>query len=174
MGLQQRPGDPKALLTLGMIALQEKQYNTAISRFQTLREIQPEDAAVRYQLAVALLAQGRKTEARAQLEEVLRQVPQYAPAREALQQARSVRPRSRSGSAPTGGVDSGGAMLQPLAHIPRQHRPVLTRHDALEVLVPSVRFLRPPQQVARQVCVKTSNRPLQHHLMLPQAHVSHR
>lgn len=87
-GLQQRPGDPKALLTLGMIALQEKQYNTAISRFQTLIETQPEDAAVRYQLAVALLAQGRKAEARAQLEEVLRQVPQYAPAREALQQAR--------------------------------------------------------------------------------------
>ena len=86
--LQLRPGDPKALLMLGMIGVRDKDYDSAISHLQTLLEAEPQNGPARYQLGLALLGQGRKQEARAQFEELLRQAPGFAPAVEGLKRAR--------------------------------------------------------------------------------------
>ncbi|MEI6503010.1 MAG: tetratricopeptide repeat protein, partial [Armatimonadota bacterium] len=82
--LQVRPGDPKAQMMLGIIAVGEKDYDTAISRFQPLLDSDPNNVMVRYQLALAFLGQGRKAEAKAHLEEVLRLAPGMEPVQKAL------------------------------------------------------------------------------------------
>lgn len=86
-GLKLRPGDPKALQMLGIMGIHDKDYDGAISHLQTLLDLEPQNVSARYQLALALLGQGRKAEARSQLEEVLKEAPQFAPAAEALKRA---------------------------------------------------------------------------------------
>lgn len=83
-GLRVRPGDPKAHLLLGMIALQGKDFAAALNHLQAVSNAEPQNLLARTNLALALKGLGRTGEARAVLEDVLRQAPGYEPAEKAM------------------------------------------------------------------------------------------
>lgn len=84
-GLGVRPDDPKAHLMLGIIAAEEHDFLTAVNHLMIPVGAAPDNPAPRLALAQALIGLGDKQQARQQLEEILRRVPNYTPARKALE-----------------------------------------------------------------------------------------
>ncbi len=84
--LEQLPDHGDALNNLGELRLRMRSYPEAIEMFLRLSHLEPDDPAVHFNLGKAYQAAGQLEAARRAFEEALSRDPQFAPARQALEQ----------------------------------------------------------------------------------------
>ena len=78
--LRRNPNNFDANLELGVLARQDQKFEEAMGYFQHALRVRPGDVAVRYQIANVELAQAHTEESRRQLEEILKESPQFTEA----------------------------------------------------------------------------------------------
>ena len=82
--LQQDPNNFDANLRIGFLLRNDKKYDEALRHFRHALEIRPGDPGVRYQIASIALAQGQIEQARAELEALLKESPNFTEAHVSL------------------------------------------------------------------------------------------
>lgn len=82
--LQQDPNNFDANLRIGFLLRNDKKYDEALRHFRHALEIRPGDPGVRYQIASIALAQGQIEQARAELESLLKESPNFTEAHVSL------------------------------------------------------------------------------------------
>jgi tetratricopeptide (TPR) repeat protein len=82
--LETNPNDFVSNLQLGVVLKQDQQYDQARSYFDRALRVRPGDPGVRYQLATVDLATGSVDEARAKLEKLIEESPQFVEAHVSL------------------------------------------------------------------------------------------
>ncbi|MDQ6676039.1 MAG: tetratricopeptide repeat protein [Acidobacteriota bacterium] len=82
--LQTNPNDYGANLQLGALARQEQKFDEARAYFKRALLVRPGDAAVRYQLATIELAEGAEEKAAKDLEELVKESPNFTEAHVSL------------------------------------------------------------------------------------------
>lgn len=78
--LENNPNDFNANLYMGVLEKQDEKFDPALKHFERALELRPGDAGVRYQIATADLAVGKIERARAELESILKESPQFTEA----------------------------------------------------------------------------------------------
>jgi tetratricopeptide (TPR) repeat protein len=78
------PFDYESNLQIGALLRQEQNYEDSVQYFNRALETRPGDPAVRYQLALIALDQGKSDEARRQLESLVKESPQFTEAHVSL------------------------------------------------------------------------------------------
>jgi Flp pilus assembly protein TadD len=90
--LKIKPWHFDAHFRVGLLHLEQQNSEAAVWHNEIAVRLQPTHAAARTNLAVALLRQGKTTEATAHLNEVLRLNPGFPPAKKILDQLRAAKP----------------------------------------------------------------------------------